>query len=132
LVTGLVCHHHWRNYFHQLDASVGTSGPHDFAVRNVARSSVAPPASTASQPYVRDDRETPLCVGRDGRDMQVIWVKWEQEYFCEEGWTGRNRLNPKKNFFSPVIPGRAKHEPGIHSPCRDYGFRACAKWRIPE
>ena len=26
-------------------------------------------------PYVRDDRETPLCVGRDGEDMQVIWVK---------------------------------------------------------
>jgi hypothetical protein len=24
-------------------------------------------ASTASRPYVRDDRETPLCLGRDGR-----------------------------------------------------------------
>ena len=33
---------------------------------------------------------------------------------------------------SIVIPGRAKHEPGIHTPHRGYGFRACAKWRIPE
>jgi hypothetical protein len=23
-------------------------------------------------------------------------------------------------------------EPGIHIPCRGYGFRACAKGRIPE
>jgi hypothetical protein len=32
-VTGLVCHRHRRNYFRQLDASVGASGPHDFTVR---------------------------------------------------------------------------------------------------
>jgi hypothetical protein len=31
-----------------------------------------------------------------------------------------------------VIPGRAKHEPGIHNPCREYGFRAHAKRRVPE
>jgi hypothetical protein len=49
-------HRHHR----QLDASVGASGPHDFAVRKPAPSSEAPPASIASQPYVRDDRETPL------------------------------------------------------------------------
>ncbi len=34
--------------------------------------------------------------------------------------------------FSPVIPGRAKREPGIHNHDRAYGFRACAKGRIPE
>jgi hypothetical protein len=34
-------------------------------------------------------------------------------------------------FF--VIPGRAAwREPGIHTPDRGYGFRACAKRRIPE
>src|SRR3979411_1955062 len=32
----------------------------------------------------------------------------------------------------PVIPGRAKREPGIHNHHREYGFRACAKRRIPE
>jgi hypothetical protein len=31
-----------------------------------------------------------------------------------------------------VIPGRAQREPGIHTPDRGYGFRACAKRRIPE
>ena len=31
-----------------------------------------------------------------------------------------------------VIPGRAKHEPGIDNHDREYGFRACSKWRIPE
>jgi hypothetical protein len=65
LVTGLVCHHRRRNLFRQLDASVGASGPHDFAVRKIALSSLAQLASIASRPYVRDDRETPLCVGRD-------------------------------------------------------------------
>src|SRR6266852_1473484 len=64
-----------------LDASVGASGPHDFAVRsNISRqragdrSHVFRPAlqshrtqnaaaSTASHPYVRDDRDTPLLWG---------------------------------------------------------------------
>jgi hypothetical protein len=31
-----------------------------------------------------------------------------------------------------VIPGRAKREPGIHNHDREYGFRVCAKRRIPE
>jgi hypothetical protein len=53
----------------ELDASVGASGPHDFAVRKIALSSVAPPASIASQPYVRDDRETPLVCGPGWREV---------------------------------------------------------------
>jgi hypothetical protein len=39
------------------------------------------------------------------------------------------RLRGHKSF---VIPGRAKREPGIHNHDREYGFRACAKRRIPE
>ena len=36
--------------------------------------------------------------------------------------------------FTPVIPGRAKHEPGIHfrQSVRPYGFRVRAKRRAPE
>jgi hypothetical protein len=49
-VTGLVCHRRQRSCLRQLDASVGASGPHDFAVRRSAPSSEAPPASTASRP----------------------------------------------------------------------------------
>jgi hypothetical protein len=33
---------------------------------------------------------------------------------------------------SHVIPGRAEREPGIHNHDREYGFRACAKWRIHD
>jgi hypothetical protein len=38
-VTGLSCHPRRRNYFRQLDASVGASGPHGFAVRVQCHSS---------------------------------------------------------------------------------------------
>jgi hypothetical protein len=33
-------------------------------------------------------------------------------------------------FQQAVIPGRAQREPGIHNHDNEYGFRACAKWRI--
>jgi hypothetical protein len=52
-----------------LTPAIEASGPHDFAVREIARSSVEPPASTASQPYVRDDRETPLLCEPGWREM---------------------------------------------------------------
>lgn len=47
-------------HYHELDASVGASGPHDFAVRGQHRSSRAPPRPSHSAPNVRDDREAPL------------------------------------------------------------------------
>jgi hypothetical protein len=65
-VTGLSCHRRLADTSAKLDTSVGASGPHDFAVRKITLSSAAPLASIASRPNVRDDRETPLCVGRDG------------------------------------------------------------------
>ena len=40
--TGLCCHRPLASFSRQLDASVGASGPHDFAVRVMRRSSVAP------------------------------------------------------------------------------------------
>jgi hypothetical protein len=49
----------------RLDASVGASGPHDFAVRWSAPSSEALPASTASRPAFVTIASRP-CVGRDG------------------------------------------------------------------
>jgi hypothetical protein len=60
LATGLCCHHRRRNCFHQLDASVGASGPHDFAVRRLAPSSTRYQRPPHPAPNVRDDRETPL------------------------------------------------------------------------
>ena len=48
-VTGLVCHRHLADTSAKLDASVGASGPHDFAVRRRALRRCAPKASTASR-----------------------------------------------------------------------------------
>jgi hypothetical protein len=98
-VTGLVCHRRpqeTRNKpaSQELDASVGASGPHDFAVRRKARSSVALPASTASHPNVRDDRDTPLVRDETAMNMQVIWANMESKYFCERGWTGKPLICP--------------------------------------
>src|SRR4029077_17732884 len=39
-VTGLVCHRRRRSCLRRLDASVGASGPHDFAVRTRLRQSL--------------------------------------------------------------------------------------------
>ena len=63
-VTGLCCHRRQRSCLRQLDASVGASGPHDFAVRKQAPSSEAPPASTASRPASVTIASRPS-VGRD-------------------------------------------------------------------
>ena len=67
-------------------------GPHGFTVREPAHPSRVPAASTASRPDVRDVRETPLCVGRDAKNMEVIWVKREAESFFAEDWTGQITL----------------------------------------
>jgi len=44
------------------------SGRYDFAVREISRSSLSGLASIASRTNVRDDRETPLLMGRDARE----------------------------------------------------------------
>ena len=49
---------------------------------------------------------------------------------CSNGTTDSIFKQPIR--LRTVIPGRAKREPGIHNHDREYGFRACAKWRIPE
>jgi hypothetical protein len=53
-------------------------------------------------PYVRDDRETPLCVGRDANDTEVICVKRKCKYFCKGGWTGGWRHSPTGKISRPT------------------------------
>jgi len=57
-VTGLSCHRRRRNRFRQLDASVGASGPHVFAVR-LRRIRQSAFRVHRIPPHVRDDRERP-------------------------------------------------------------------------
>src|SRR3984957_9638635 len=78
----------------KLDASVGASGPHDFAVRKSALSSAAPSASIASPPYVRDDRETPLCAGRDGERYAGDLRRKGMKIFLRRGLDDPNQIDP--------------------------------------
>jgi hypothetical protein len=94
-VTGLVCHRRLRGVkgpsghfiaFRKLDASVGASGPHDFAVRRKPPSSKAPPASTASRRAFVTIASRPS-VRRDGGFLVLILATAKAEYFSRQGWT---------------------------------------------
>ena len=98
--TGLVCHRRLWRLLHKLDASVGASGPHVFAVRIMCRSSMAPSASTASRLTSVTIAKRPLRKGGTAWDMPVIWVERKQKYFCRKGWTGRIGLNCFNKFHS--------------------------------
>jgi hypothetical protein len=78
--------------------------------------------------------------GPDGGDMKVICAGCERKYFCKEGWTACRlvcpsgcQIEPKGEIFFSVIPGhREAMSPESITPIGGYGFRACAKRRIPE
>jgi hypothetical protein len=70
-VTGLFCHRHRRNCFRQLDASVGASGPHDFAVRISAARLARAAASIASRPTFVTMANAPLS-GETAEVLEVI------------------------------------------------------------
>src|SRR6266567_8641058 len=57
-----------ENNFRKLDASVGASGPHGFAVRISAARLASLPRPPHPAPNVRDDRDTPLSRGRDSAE----------------------------------------------------------------
>jgi hypothetical protein len=86
-VTGLSCHSHQRSCLRQLDTSVGASGPHDFAVREPATFVSAPPRPPHPAPYVRDDRETPLCLGRDDFALFLFLPNGKAKNFARGDWT---------------------------------------------
>src|SRR6478752_5484133 len=75
----------------ELDAGVEASGPHDFTVRVGTFRQIAPPASTASRPALMTLRNAPLW-GGTARDIEVIWVRRERKYFCNQDWTASIRL----------------------------------------
>jgi hypothetical protein len=54
----------------------------------------------------------PFCVGGDGGDVEVIWVKRESKYFCEEDWTGEALICPSGD----LIPRFSSVETGAKTP----------------
>jgi hypothetical protein len=120
-VTGLSCHRRLRSCPHRLDASVGASGPHDFAVRKIAPSSEAPPRVHRIPPRVRDDREPPLQRDGTGRGIRLICISEKQKYFFEKGWTGSRIRNHKrrptgKSPASASVARRSKAISGCPQP----------------
>jgi hypothetical protein len=71
----------------ELDASIGASGPHDFAVRFTRRSSRAYPRPPHPAPRFLTIASAPL-VGSGWRKLvEMICPTTEGKYFREEGWT---------------------------------------------
>src|SRR5450759_4392148 len=68
----------------KLDASVEASGPHDFAVREPALSSLAPPTSTVSRPASVTIASRPS-VGRDGEGYRFDLGKMRSGIFLQMG-----------------------------------------------
>jgi hypothetical protein len=106
LVTGLSCHHHpcdaQRHHLRDaqgiitsLNASVGASGPHDFAVRKQARFVSARrrvhriPHSTFVTIAIR-----PSDRGGTAECIVLILANGEAVYFYEMGWTGIRAARP--------------------------------------
>ncbi len=73
-----------RKHDRQLNASVEASGPHDFAVRFRAVRQRRIHVHRIP-PRVRDDREPPLLVGRDGKRCTGVSTKRRNEKFLRMG-----------------------------------------------
>ena len=68
-----------------LTPTIEASGPHDFSVRVGRCSSIAPTASTASGPNVRDDGQRPSLRDRTAADRKVICIRCENENIFAKG-----------------------------------------------
>src|SRR5712664_3754292 len=92
---GLVCHRHLRfpadltPASRRQDHTTLPSASAQF-VKRAARVHRIPPR-------VRDDRERPSGGGTAG-DIELIWVKLEREYFCNQDWTAQISLIPLLNL----------------------------------
>ena len=93
-VTGLFCHRHQWRLRHQLDTSVGVSGPHDFAVR----SGIVRPCTCVHRhrrvhriphPTSVTTAKRPSCERGMARVLLMLLSAAETIYFCEEDWTAK-------------------------------------------
>jgi hypothetical protein len=87
----------------ELDTSVGVSGPHGLAVRETsfvrAKNALRHLAATTPRLHVRDDRETPLLVRRDGDIQSYFSVKQKRNIFTGGLDSGDRVESADKNGF---------------------------------
>ncbi len=81
---------------------------------------------------LRDRRDDPGRTAKMQIDYRMVNIVPEGVGFPRRVWWGFRSGWLDLAAAVSVIPGRAKREPGIHNHDREYGFRACAKWRIPD
>src|SRR5258707_15226599 len=99
----------------ELDASVGASGPHDFAVRNnISRPRAVDRSQTEARPAipsrakrcrvhripprVRDDGQRPSG-GVGWREfVEMICPTGEAKYFCKGDWTAQNQIEKSQQI----------------------------------
>jgi hypothetical protein len=115
LVTGLVCHHRLADTSATLDASVGASGPHDFAVRKSARSSVAPLASIASRLASVTIAIRPS-MRRDGGGCRRDLGQKRTEIFLKNALDDPNQIELLQQITLRAQPPRRKESADCRSP----------------
>src|SRR5437763_13779812 len=76
----------------KLDASVGASGPHSFAVSISAARLASPTRPSHPAPHVRDDREAPLVSRWDAASVRRSWGSREYRRLGQIYTTGNLRM----------------------------------------
>jgi hypothetical protein len=110
-VIGLSCHRRRAEPSAQLDASVETSEPHDFAVRVHLIRRMTCPRPSHPAPDVRDDRDTPpRSRARDGGVYGFDLGKTRRKIFL------RKRLDTTANHGIGRSPDEQKRYPGFPHP----------------
>src|SRR6059058_4362237 len=101
-VTGLVCHRRLA-FTAKLDASVGASEPHDFAVRLTCCSSKAPSASIASRPaFVTIASRPSNGTRRRGYNFDLGQIG--NRMFLQMGLDRPNHIDPAGQFTLCTTP----------------------------
>src|ERR1700686_3788071 len=101
--TGLFCHRRPWSCLHELDTSVGVSGPHRFTVRVRRPRLKAPSASTASRPAFRDVAQRPS-VGRDGGEYRGDLGLRKSRIFLRRGLDTGFEKQPDEQISWPFQP----------------------------
>ena len=78
----------------ELDASIGASGPHDFAVRTHTPFVKGASASTTSRPAFVTIASRPSEWDGTAGEMKVICANREAKYFFAKGWTAKSLICP--------------------------------------
>src|ERR1700749_4617295 len=92
-----------RKHCRQLDISVGMSGPHGFAVRDISASSRTPPRPPHPAPNVRDDAYAPL-IGQDGAGHRTDFSSRGSDKFFESSLDTRLTEEPVEQISRPRKP----------------------------